>query len=224
MVKIISKRFRVCIGLLMLNGLWLAIPVQASTAEQQLQDFFDDMRTLTAQFDQQVKDADGALIQHSQGQLWLQRPGRFRWDYVLPYRQLIVGDGKQVWIYDEDLEQVTVRAFDASMGQTPALLLSSDKPIMESFRVMALGERDGIVWLQLLPRGSDAVFEELRLGLLDGQLRYMELRDGLGHITLLSFTAVKRNHKIDPQYFIFVPPAGVDVMRDDGQGFGQHTE
>jgi len=198
--------------------------VQANLPELQLQAFFDGLKTLTAEFEQRVNDADGALIQQSQGHLWLQRPGRFRWDYQQPYHQLIVGDGKQVWVYDEDLEQVTVRAIDATMGQTPALLLSSDKPILESFVVTALGDRDGVSWLQLLPHGKDAAFDELRLGLVSGGLRFMELRDGLGHITLLSFSNVKRNDPIDSARFVFVPPVGVDVVRDDGRGFGSHDE
>jgi len=211
------SRIRLCVVLLFM---FCFSQVQAEPAERQLQTFFDGLKTLSAKFEQQVSDGDGAIIQQSQGRLWLQRPGRFRWDYQQPYHQLIVGDGTQVWVYDEDLEQVTVRAFDASMGQTPALLLSSDKPILESFNVTALGEREGINWLQLLPRGEDAAFDELRLGLSNGRLRFMELRDGLGHITLLSFSELRRNQKIDPQHFVFVPPVGVDVVRDDGQGFG----
>jgi outer membrane lipoprotein carrier protein len=197
---------------------------QVNPAEQQLQAFFDGLRTLTATFEQQVNDADGALIQKSQGHLWLQRPGRFRWDYLQPYHQLIVSDGQQIWVYDEDLEQVTVQAFDATISQTPASLLSSDKPILDSFVVTLLGEREGILWLHLLPRGQDTAFDEMRLGLQAGKLRFMDLRDGLGHTTILSFTEVKRNTSVDPQLFTFVPPAGVDVVRDTGQGFGAHDE
>jgi len=212
--------------LLLLFGLLLSnlSPVQAGQAEQQLHSFFDSLRTLTASFEQQVNDADGALIQHSRGRLWLQRPGRFRWDYQQPYRQLIVSDGDQVWVYDEDLEQVTVQAVDATIGQTPALLLSSDKPILDTFRVASSREAEGIVWLTLLPRSQDAAFRDLRLGLRDGKLHSMVLHDGLGHITRLNFNDVERNMSVDPQRFTFVPPPGVDVVRDMGQGFGQQDE
>lgn len=206
--------------LLLLGLLLFKLPVvQASgQAEMQLQGFFNGLRTLTARFDQQVNDDDGALIQHSRGRLWLQRPGRFRWDYQQPYRQLIVSDGEQVWVYDEDLEQVTEQAVDATIGQTPALLLSSDTPILDSFRITSSGEADGAVWLTLQPRSKDTAFRDMRLTLRDGKLYSMELRDGLGHTTMLEFTDVERNVSIDPQRFIFVPPPGVDVLRDVGQG------
>jgi len=216
-----NKVIFACAGIGLL--FWLPL-TQAEDTDKQLQRFFAGLRTLSADFEQRVTDTDGALIQQSQGHLWLQRPGRFRWDYQLPYHQLIVGDGEQVWVYDEDLEQVSVRHFDASLGQTPALLLSSDKPLLESFSVIGLGHREGIDWVQLLPREQETAFEELRLGLVDGGLRFMELRDGLGHITLLSFSKLRRNGPVDAQLFVFVPPAGVDVVRDDGRGFGQQDE
>jgi len=199
--------------------LWLVlIPIAGADidGEAQLQSFFDGLRTLNTAFVQEVTDADGAQIQHSEGRMWMQRPGLFRWDYQLPYHQIIVGDGKQVWVYDEDLEQVTVRPFDVALGQTPALLLSSDTPLLESFTVTILGVRDGLDWYLLMPTGRDSVFEELRLGIANGLLRAMELRDGLGHLTALSFTSVTRNESIDPQLFVFVPPEGVDVVRETG--------
>jgi len=202
----------------LLLGLCTLLGVLSVAADEpgnvQLQTFFQDLKTLSADFEQQVVDTDGAQIQQARGHMWLQRPGRFRWDYQQPYHQLIVGDGQQVWVYDEDLEQVTVRPVDKTLGQTPALLLSSDKPILDAFSVTALGNRDGSDWLLLQPRDSDAAFDELRLGLADGRLQAMELRDGLGHTTLLQFSKLRRNKPIDPQQFIFVPPDGIDVIRD----------
>jgi outer membrane lipoprotein carrier protein len=109
---------------------------------------------------------------------------------------------------------VTVRPLDAALGQTPALLLSSDKPILDAFSVMALGSRDGVDWLLMRPRDTDATFDELRLGLVNGRLQAMELRDGLGHTTLLHFSELERNRPINPDLFVFTPPAGVDVVRD----------
>jgi outer membrane lipoprotein carrier protein len=207
--------------LLGLCGLLAVVPAaMAIGGDEQLQAFFHNLKTLSATFEQRVVDADGAQIQKVSGHMWLQRPGRFRWDYRQPYHQLIVGDGKQVWVYDEDLEQVTVRPLDATLGQTPALLLSSDKPLLDAFTVTALGQRDGIDWLLLQPRDADASFDELRLGLADGRLRAMELRDGLGHTTTLRFSDLQRNQSIDPQRFVFVPPAGVDVVRDVISGSG----
>jgi outer membrane lipoprotein carrier protein len=193
---------------------WCSALSASEPADVQLQDFFRDLKTLSATFEQQVVDADGAQIQQVRGHMWLQRPDRFRWDYQQPYHQLIVGDGQQVWVYDEDLEQVTVRPLDAALGQTPALLLSSDKPILDVFSVMALGSRDGVDWLLMRPRDTDATFDELRLGLVNGRLQAMELRDGLGHTTLLHFSELERNRPINPDLFVFTPPAGVDVVRD----------
>jgi len=211
---------RLLIAVMITVSGWCGTVSAVEPADVQLQDFFHDLKTLSATFDQQVVDADGAQIQQASGYMWLQRPNRFRWDYQQPYHQLIVGDGQQVWVYDEDLEQVTVRPLDAALGQTPALLLSSDKPILEGFSVMALGTRDGVDWLLLRPRDTDATFDELRLGLVDGRLRAMELRDGLGHTTLLHFSELERNRPIDPQHFVFTPPDGVDVVRDVVAGPG----
>lgn len=199
---------------------WCAVVSASESADVQLQTFFNNLKTLSATFEQQVVDADGAQVQQASGHMWLQRPGRFRWDYQQPYHQLIVGDGQQVWVYDEDLEQVTVRPVDATLGQTPALLLSSDKSVLDGFSVMALGNRDGVDWLLLRPRDTDATFDELRLGLVDGRLQAMELRDGLGHTTLLHFSELERNRPIDPQQFVFIPPDGVDVVRDVVTGPG----
>ncbi len=186
----------------------------ADQGEAQLASFFDDMQTLDADFVQDVTDVDGASIQYAEGHMWLQRPGLFRWDYQSPYHQLIVGDGNQVWVYDEDLEQVTVRSFDSALGQTPALLLSGETPLLESFSVTSLGDQHGMSWYLLLPNGRDAVFDELRLGIAKGVLQIMELRDGLGHKTKLRFSVVKKNRSIDSQRFIFIAPEGVDVIRD----------
>jgi len=208
----IARRFIIAL-LIVMNG-WCAVVSAAEPADVQLQNFFHDLKTLSATFEQQVVDADGAQIQQSRGHMSLQRPNRFRWDYQQPYHQLIVGDGQQVWVYDEDLEQVTVRPLDAALGQTPALILSSDKPILDGFSVMVLGSRDGIDWLLLRPHDADATFDELRLGLVDGRLQAMELRDGLGHTTLLHFSELERNQPIDPEQFVFTPPDGVDVVRD----------
>lgn len=193
---------------------WSGAGSAAEPATVQLQQFFHGLKTLAATFDQQVVDADGAPVQQAGGRMWLQRPDRFRWDYQQPYHQLIVSDGQQVWVYDEDLEQVTVRPLDAALGQTPALLLSSDKPILDGFTVESIGSREGVDWLLLRPRATDATFDELRLGLVDGHLRAMELRDGLGHTTLLHFSDVRRNQPVDPKQFVFTPPDGVDVVRD----------
>jgi len=217
-VTVVCRRF--LSALVLVTGGWCAAVAAVEPADVQLQKFFHDLKTLSATFEQQVVDADGAQIQQARGHMWLQRPDRFRWDYQQPYHQLIVGDGQQVWVYDEDLEQVTVRPIDAALGQTPALLLSSDKPILDAFSVMALGNRDGIDWLLLRPHDVDATFDELRLGLVDGRLQAMELRDGLGHTTRLHFSELVRNQPIDPEQFVFIPPDGVDVVRDIVAGPG----
>jgi outer membrane lipoprotein carrier protein len=140
------------------------------------------------------------------------RPGRFRWTYAKPYAQLIVGDGSKVWVYDEDLNQVTVRRLDLALGSTPAALLAGDKDIERAFKLSDQGEKDGLEWVAAKPRDKDSNFEAIRMGFGATGLEMMELADSFGQTTVLRFTAMRRNPKLDPALFKFVPPKGADVI------------
>lgn len=184
----------------------------ADTGKQRLQNFFSDVSAVRADFKQQVLGKDKQRLQETSGQMLLLRPGHFRWDYKKPYEQQIISNGKKVWLYDIDLEQVTVKTVDGVLGSTPALLLSSDTPIEENFTVNELGEEQNLQWVELLPLQKETGFERLILAFDETNLVSMELHDAFGQLTRLLFSKIERNPVIDPEKFNFIPPKDVDVI------------
>ncbi len=197
------------VAILLLAGL----PAQATSVER-FQAFMRTTPSAQADFEQKVYDRNRKLVQTATGTFTFQRPGRFRWTYAKPYAQLIVGDGEKVWIWDEDLNQVTVKRLARAIGSTPAALLAGAADIAEAFLLEDLGARDGLEWLEAKPRNRDSGFERIRLGLGVGGVEAMELVDPFGQTTLLRFTNIQRNPKLDPGAFRFVPPKGADVLGD----------
>jgi outer membrane lipoprotein carrier protein len=187
---------------------------QAGPGGDHLRAFLDGLNTLQASFRQILLDEQGVADDESSGQMYLSRPGRFRWDYLQPNPMLIVADGNQIWLYDKDLEQVTVRAQALTLNNTPAALLASTAPIADSFEVSELGEReDGSIWLSLRPHAEDSSFEGIRVGFAgDGALQAMELKDSFGQTTRLLFSQIQRNPELDEELFKFSPPTDVDVI------------
>jgi len=190
----------------------IPLAVSAGEGEKRLEAFFSNVSAVRADFTQQVLGAKSETLQQTQGQMLLLRPGRFRWDYKKPYEQQIVSDGKKVWLYDVDLEQVTIQSVDSLLGSAPALLLSSDKPINESFHTRELGSEQNLQWIELTPKQEEAGFERLVLGFDADNLVNMELQDSFGQLTRLEFKKIERNPVIDPGLFDFIPPEGVDVI------------
>ena len=191
--------------------------LSASAAGSSLDRFSQFLSTtLTAKgdFEQKIVDRNGRLVQESKGTLAFSRPGRFRWTYVKPYAQLIVGDGTRVWVYDEDLKQVTVRRVDQALTSTPAALLAGNNEAMRAFRISDQGDRDGLEWLEAVPRDKEGGFEKMRIGFGFVGPEVMELYDGFGQITVLRFTTFQRNPKLDAALFRFSPPHGADVVGD----------
>lgn len=184
----------------------------STTGTEQLKLFFSSLSLFRADFEQSVVDDRHSRIQNSTGKMAIKRPGLFRWDYEKPYYQQIVGDGGKVWIYDRDLEQITVKPQGEALGSTPAQLLSSSEPLEKTFVVTELGQKDDAAWVELLPRGPEAVFTSIRLGFNQTNLVAMELNDHLGNRTTIRFTNVERNPVVDPKTFVFTPPAGVDII------------
>ncbi|OGA18934.1 MAG: outer membrane lipoprotein carrier protein LolA [Betaproteobacteria bacterium RIFCSPLOWO2_02_FULL_63_19] len=176
--------------------------------------FLSATDSAAGEFEQKVVDSGGRLVQQSRGTLAFQRPGKFRWTYVRPYRQLVVGDGTRVWIYDPDLRQVTVRRVDQALTSTPAALLAGNNEAMRAFRMSDQGEQDGLEWLEAVPREKEGGFERVRMGFGSGGLEAMEFYDSFGQITLLRFISLTRNPGLDPATFQFSPPEGVDVIGD----------
>jgi len=165
-----------------------------------------------ADFEQKVYDRSAKLVQESRGSFVFLRPGRFRWTYAKPFPQVIVGDGERVWIYDEDLRQVTVRRTARALGATPAALLAGASEIEKTFELSEAGEKGGLAWLEARPRESEAGFERVRLGLGVAGVEAMELVDHFGQTTVLRFSNIARNPKLEGTEFRFTPPKGVDVL------------
>jgi len=191
---------------------WIGIvPAQAQDATR-LTQFTDDLTTFTAEFEQTVYDADSNPLQSSSGTIALKRPGRFVWEYLQPEAQTIVSDGDNVWLYDVELEQVTVSPLTERAGGTPLELLMGSTPIDDAFTVKALGESDAIDWYELTPKTTDTDFEQVFLGLNEAGLAVMELRDNFGQATQIRFSNFDPDVTLDDEQFVFVVPDGVDVI------------
>lgn len=194
--------------LLLLPGLGHADPVQ------RLKTFFDTTRSMRAQFHQTVLDAKGRKLQEVNGMMQLQRPGKFRWDYREPYLQIIVGDGKQVWLHDPDLNQVTVRRLDQVLGSSPAALLAGTAEFDKTFEVKNDQRQDGMDWVEVTPKSADSGFQKMLLGFRQEDLAEMELHDNFGQTTIIEFSRLERNPRLQAGQFRFVPPPGADVVGD----------
>ena len=190
----------------------LAPALALAAGVERFQSYLRGTQTARADFEQKVFDRERKLVQESKGSFSFLRPGRFRWIYAQPYPQLIVGDGARVWIYDEDLNQVTVRAMAKALGSTPAALLAGAADVERAFELADAGSRDGLEWLEAKPREREAGFERIRLGMGTVGVQAMELTDHFGQTTVLRFSNVVRNPQLDPASFRFVPPKGADVL------------
>ena len=196
-------------------GVLLALPLSASSASlERFSEFINQTLTARGEFEQKIFDRNRKLLQESRGVLAFSRPGKFRWTYVKPYAQLIVGDGSRVWIYDEDLKQVTVKKLDQALGSTPAALLAGNNEAMRAFNLSDQGTKGGLEWLEALPRDKEGSFERIRMGFGSSGLEVMELLDSFGQTTVLRFAALQRNPRLDPGLFRFSPPKGADVIGD----------
>lgn len=187
----------------------------APTPAQRLDRLLAQTRTLTARFTETVTNANAATVRQAAGTVAIAKPGRFRWDYDKPYRQIIVADGSKLWVYDPGLEQVTVRPEPRALAAGPASLLAGSGSVEGSFEVSAAGSAQGLEWLRLVPKAADSDYRAIRIGLApDGTIRAMELESNLGQTTHIDFRDVKRNGSVDPGRFRFTPPAGADVVHD----------
>jgi outer membrane lipoprotein carrier protein len=179
--------------------------------------YLSGLATWSADFTQTIDDGHGKITRSAAGKLYLQKPGKFRWDYSQPSEQLILADGKQIWFYDKDLQQANVRNMDATLSSTPAVLLSGGGSVSSQFDVTALPPEGGLEWYQLIPKHPETDFQLVRIGFKQGQLASMFLADKLNQVTQLTFTNPKRNAKFAADLFTFVPPPGVDVIGRGGQ-------
>ena len=181
---------------------------------KQLQAFLKASKSLTADFKQVLINEAGDPYQTSYGIFYLQRPGKFRWDYLKPFQQQIVSTSGKVWFYDTDLEQVTVKKLDESVGSTPALLLSGNISLDDNFTMQDQGVDGDMQWIKLLPKNQESSFKYILIGLNKGSLGGMELSDNFGQLTRIYFSNVLLNPTIKPTVFEFKAPKGADVFSD----------
>ena len=183
-------------------------------AVQRLTELLNQAQTINARFSQLTLDGSGTQLQETAGQLALKRPGLFRWHTDAPMEQLLVSDGKQVWLYDPDLEQVTIQTLDQRLTHTPALLLSGDvSKIRENFEI-SHNEGGNVVDFILKPKSKDTLFDSLRLSFRNKVLNDMQLIDSIGQRTNILFLNVKMNEPQDDAQFTFEIPAGADVIQE----------
>jgi outer membrane lipoprotein carrier protein len=194
--------------------LWLPGAVLGASTVDELKSLLQQTTTARAHFAQIVLDSNMKTLQQATGTMQFSRPGKFRWEYDKPYEQLIIGDGTRVWLYDKDLNQVTVRRFDRAIGSSPAALLAGSNEIEKDYTLKGLPSSDGLDWLEAVPRTPDTAFEKIKLGFGRSGLEAMELRDQFGQITVIKFSTIERNARLAPELFRFTPPKGVDVISE----------
>ena len=203
---------------LCLAALLLFSQAASAAAIERLHQFLETTKSLRADFTQIVIAKNGKRPQQSSGVMVFSRPGKFRWQIDKPYAQLLVGDGEKIWIYDPDLRQVTVKKAGKALGGTPAALLAGESggrsTLEKNFVLREAGAREGLEWVEAVPKSQESGFEKLMLGFAGAELKAMELFDNFGQTTSLNFSNLERNPSIAPSQLSFKPPAGVDVISE----------
>ena len=189
-----------------------------------LDQFLDNLESYTADFEQTLSNETGKVLEISDGIVYMQNPGKFRWVYKEPYSQIIVTDGETLWLYDEDLEQVTIRDISETIDNTPAAIISGHKKIDQYYAIRDMGKIEGFDWIELTPKDAENnQYKNVKLGFdKNHDLIMMVLSDNLGQITRIDFSNPIRNKKLDSLLFQFDVPEGVDVIDDRKQE--EHTE
>ncbi|AFJ02799.1 Outer membrane lipoprotein carrier protein LolA [Methylophaga frappieri] len=206
-----ARRFSLSL-LTVLSLLFSASTYAEDAVVDRLTQFVDQVQQFQARFQQVVADPEGQIVEQAAGVFYLSRPGKFRWDYHTPYAQQIVADGQQIWFYDEDLEQITVKNQSATLADTPAGLLSGKSRPDEAYHITRLNSDDGLQWVELTPKEADANYQRVQLGFSEQSLQQMRMVDAFDQQTRLVFSEANVNQPIAAEKFQFVPPQGVDVI------------
>jgi len=197
-----------------LAGLLLLSASAYAGAFNELDAFLKHTHSMQSHFQQKLLDADGMLLQKSAGEFYLKKPGKFVWDYVLPYPQKIISNGTKIWLYDSELEQVTIKPYSQVLSGAPVILLGKNGSLVKQFDSEEMPSKDGIDWVKLTPRSQEKEFNEIQAGLKNGKLILMRLKDAFSQTTILEFEDPQYNVKLDDKRFEFKPPAGADVVGD----------
>ena len=174
--------------------------------------FVNDVITLEARFEQALIDAEGEIVERSSGTLEIERPGKFRWVYAEPYEQWLVADGRNIWSYDLDLMQVTVKPQADALANTPALLLGGADDALSQFRFDGSNLEDGTTWVRMVPVDTSSGFERMELGFEAGALTRMVFFDNLEQTTFVALYDVRTNEPIDASQFVFDMPEDADLV------------
>jgi len=191
------------------------IMAQAATGLEQLNHFHDQVKSFSADFSQVLKDTQGNKVQESSGKVWIKRPGLFRWEYNDPYPQVIVADGKRIWIHDPELDQVTVKKESEAIGNAPSMVLSGKYPLSRDFILKEVSRGDDYQWVSLTPKLEDSDFKEISVAFSGQTMTVLELKDNLGQRTQIHFKDLKIDSNIDDSRFKFSLPPGADLIGGD---------
>lgn len=184
----------------------------AESGKNRLEKFINQTTTFEALFTQEVVSESGEVGKPATGKVQLSRPGRFSWVYENPYPQQIIADGKNVWVHDVDLEQVTVKPLDDALGATPVALLTQNANLLQNFELVEQASRESLSWVELKPKKADTDFQRILIGLDHEGIKGMDLYDQFGQITVIRFHQAVFNSKIPASQFQFKPPEGVDII------------
>lgn len=224
--RLSARRVLLALPALLASVAVLCAPLAASAAAlEQFKSFVSTTKAAKGTFTQRVVKTDVAadgqgktpgsarVSNASTGSFQFARPGKFIWTYLKPYEQLLQGDGENLYIYDKDLNQVSVRKLGNALGSSPAAILFGSNDLEKNFTLSEAGTRDGMEWLQAIPRARDTTFESIGIGMRDGLPVAMELRDSFGQVSLLSFAGFVKNPPAPENNFRFIVPKGADVLR-----------
>jgi outer membrane lipoprotein carrier protein len=192
--------------------LGLAAGVASAGGKDRLQAFLSGVESLQARFDQSVFDTSQGQTRRLEGIFYLQRPGKFRWDYTEPKGQIVLADGKTVWLVEEDLKQAYQKPQSDALRGTPALLLTEQLKLEDHFEIADLGPSQDLEWVELVPRDPESQFTRILLAFKDSELRRMELADKFAQVTRFGFSDIKRNPRLDPKLFVYTPPRGTQLF------------
>ena len=192
--------------------LGLTAGVASAGGRDRLEAFLSGVESLQARFDQSVFDPSQGQTRRLEGVFYLQRPGKFRWDYTEPKGQIVLADGRTVWLVEEDLKQAYQKPQSDALRGTPALLLTEQLKLEDHFAIADLGDGQDLEWVELIPHDPDSQFARILLAFKGNELRRMELADKFAQVTRISFSDIRRNPRLDPTLFVYTPPRGTQLF------------
>lgn len=212
MNKIMKKSLKVFISVVVIMLSSMNISYAENTGITQLKSFLKTSSAFTAAFSQSLFDEHGSELQYSAGQFSLQKPGQFSWDYEEPYRQIIMSNGKVIWMHDSELEQVTIKQVDSSLSKTSMVLLFNKTDIDKDFTIIKLDVVDGVNWLELTAKKADSEYSSILIGMKDNLIDSLKMIDGFGQTTVIKFINIVTDPKFKNNHFEFVIPKNADVI------------